>query len=107
MQDWLKGLDRRAQAKCGWLIERLQERGHAFKRPQADYLRDEIYELRTRMGNVRYRMLYFFYGHVAAVISHGIAKKTAEVPSREIERAIRRKELFEQAPEQHTQEIEL
>ena len=106
-QAWLNRLNRRAQAKCRWLIERLQEQGHELRRPQADFLRDEIYELRTRMGNVRYRMLYFFHGNVAAVISHGIMKKIAEVPHREIERAIRRKKQFEQNPAQHTQEIEL
>ena len=106
-QNWLNRLNRRAQAKCIWLIERLQERGHECRRPQADYLRDEIYELRTRMGNVQYRMLYFFHGNVAAVIAHGITKTTTEVPPREIERAIRRKKQFEQNPEQHIQEIEL
>ena len=106
-QTWLNRLNRRAKAKCRWLIERLQEQGHELRRPQADFLRDDIYELRTRMGNVRYRILYFFHGNVAAVISHGITKKMAEVPPQEVERAIRRKKQFEQNPEQHTQEIEL
>ena len=106
-QDWLNQLSRRAQAKCRWLIERLHERGSELRRPQADYLRDGIYELRTRIGNVRYRILYFFHGNVAAVISHGIVKKMAEVAPREIERAIRRKNQFKQNPEQHTQELEL
>ena len=106
-QAWLNRLNRRAKAKCRWLIERLQERGHELRRPQADFLRDEIYELRTRMGNVRYRLLYFFHGNIAAVISHEIMKKMTEVPHREIERTIRRKKQFEQNPEQHTQEIEL
>ena len=78
-----------------------------LRRPQADYLRDDIYELRTRIGNVRYRILYFFHGNIAAVISHGIVKKMAEVSPREIERAIRRKNQFKQNPEQHTQELEL
>lgn len=52
-------------------------------------------------------MLYFFHGNVAAVISHGIVKKMAEVSPREIERAIRRKNQFKQNPEQHTQKLEL
>jgi phage-related protein len=76
MLDWFNRLDRKARAKCRWLIEQLQERGHEL----SDYLRDEVYELRTRQGNVRYRMLYFFHGTAQAVISHGITKKTAEVP---------------------------
>ncbi|MBI1930151.1 type II toxin-antitoxin system RelE/ParE family toxin [Candidatus Poribacteria bacterium] len=103
---WLNRLDHRARAKCAGLIELLQELGHELRRPYADYLRDGIYELRTHKGHVRYRMLYFFHGNVAAVISHGIVKKAAEVPSTEIERAIRRKKKFEQNPQRHTQEIE-
>jgi len=64
-------------------------------------------ELCTRLGNVRYRMLYFFHGTAQAVISHGIAKKTAEVPPIEISRAIERKKKFEQNPQRHTQEMEI
>ena len=106
-QEWLNQLSQRAQANCRWLIERLQEMGPELRRPQADYLRDDIYELRTRRGNVRYRMLYFFHGIVVAVISHGIVKKMAEVSPREIERAIRRKNQYKQNPEPHTQKLEL
>lgn len=105
MLDWFNRLDRRARAKCGWLIEQLQEQGHKLRRPHADYLRDKIYELRTRQGNVRYRMLYFFHGIAQAVISHGITKKTAEVPLIEIDRAIERKKKFEQNPQRYTQEM--
>jgi phage-related protein len=51
-------------------------------------------------------MLYFFHSNIAAVISHGIGKKTQQVPAIEIERAIRQKRKFEQNPQRHTQEIE-
>ena len=104
--EWFNRLDRHAKAKCSGLIELLQERGHELRRPYADYLRDGIYELRTHKGRVRYRMLYFFHGNVAAVISHGMVKKTPEVPPKEIDRAIRRKQQFEQNPQRHTREIE-
>lgn len=104
--EWLDSLDHRARVKCVGLIELLQERGHELRRPYVDYLRDGIYELRTHKGRVRYRMLYFFYGDVAAVISHGIVKKTARVPPKEIDRAIERKRKFAQNPQRHTQEIE-
>jgi len=46
-------------------------------------------------------MLYFFYGRVAAVLAHGLVKER-EVPSRDIEEAIRRKRKFELNPERHT-----
>ncbi len=104
IKDWLDTLPKKVRAKCIDKIERLQALGHELRRPEADYLRDGIYELRLRFRNVRYRILYFFHGNVAAVISHGIMKKTQEVPKREIERAIRRKKKFELSPQRHTAE---
>ena len=105
--EWLDNFPPKVRAKCIGKIRRLQSFGHELRRPESDYLRDEIYELRTRLRKVRYRMLYFFHGNAQAVIAHGITKKTAEVPPKEIERAIRRKRKFEQNPQRHTQGIEL
>ena len=47
-------------------------------------------------------MLYFFHGRIAAVASHGIMKQQAEVPPKEIEKAVQRKALFEAHPRRHT-----
>lgn len=44
--EWLAGLPSKAQAKCLVKIERLAELGHELRRPEADLLRDKIYELR-------------------------------------------------------------
>ena len=85
-------------------VERLAELGHELRRPEADFLRDGIYELRAKHGGVNYRMLYFFHGRVAAVVSHGFAKQRAKVPEREIKPAIKRKERFEAAPKACTYE---
>ena len=49
---------------------------------------------------MNYRLLYFFYGQIAAVLSHGLVKER-EVPSRDIE-AVRRKRRFETNPKRHT-----
>jgi len=46
-------------------------------------------------------MLYFFHGRVAAVLAHGPVKER-EVPPREIEEAIRKKQGFELDPQRHT-----
>jgi hypothetical protein len=46
-------------------------------------------------------MLYFFHGRAAIVISHGITKER-EVPSAEIDWAIRAKQFFEANPARHT-----
>lgn len=73
----------------------------SFEGPEADYLRDKIYELRTKHGRVNLRMLYFFHGKQAVVVSHGLTKED-EVPPREIDLAVERKARFEKAPEKHT-----
>lgn len=99
--EWLKSLQPKAQNKCVVKIERLTALGHELRRPEADYLRDKIYELRIGLQGVNYRILYFFYENKAAVLAHGIVKEKI-VPSADIERAVERKKKFEKAPETHT-----
>jgi len=98
--EWLDGLTNKVQDKCRVRIERLRERGHELRRPEADYLRDGIYELRVRYQRVNYRMLYFFHERTAVVISHGLVKERV-VPMKEIDRAIERKKKYERDPEKH------
>ncbi len=54
-----------------------------------------------RAARVNYRILYFFYGQAAVVLSHGLTKKE-EVPTGEVEAAIIRKKKFQSDPEKHT-----
>ncbi len=100
---WLQQLqrqDQRAYAKCVVRIQRLAAEGHALRRPEADYLRDGIYELRVRRGHVNYRILYFFHGQNVVILAHGLTKED-QVPDADIERAVRRKITFEANPKDH------
>jgi phage-related protein len=99
--EWLDGLPARIQDKCVVKIERLRELGHELRRPEADLLRNGVYELRVGREGMNYRILYFFHGRVAAVLAHGLTKEQ-EVPVKDIERALERKRLFEQDPDGHT-----
>jgi phage-related protein len=99
---WLDALPAKIQDKCTVRIERLREAGHELRRPEAEYLRDGIYELRASFQSVHYRILYFFHGRIA-VLSHGLTKEQV-VPPREIDRALERKRKFESDPERHTLE---
>ncbi|HLB33503.1 MAG: hypothetical protein A3F67_03790 [Verrucomicrobia bacterium RIFCSPHIGHO2_12_FULL_41_10] len=99
--NWLKGLPTKAAAKCFVKMERLAELGHELRRPEADLLRDKIYELRIGLQGINYRILYFYHGTVAAMLAHGITKER-EVPSQEINKALERKRKFELNPEKHT-----
>jgi len=101
--DWLDGLEDKARDKCVVKIERLAAMGHELRRPESDLLRDGIYELRTKRGHVQYRILYFFHGNAAAVVSHGLTKEQA-VPGREIDRAVERRNKFLCSPARHTWE---
>lgn len=98
---WLDELPKKPKVKCFERIERLEELGHEIRRPDADFLRDGIYELRVRWQRVNYRMLYFFYKNQAVVISHGTVKED-KVPPKEIDLAIKRMKKFEKNPEDHT-----
>jgi phage-related protein len=107
--DWLRTLrrrDRRAYAACIARIQRLAVLGHELRRPEADYLRDGVYELRIRRGRVQYRLLYCFHGQRLAVLVHTLTKE-GQVPPADIERAIRRKDAFAQDPETHSYAEEL
>jgi phage-related protein len=99
--DWLDALSDKAKDKCRLKLERLRERGHELRRPEADFLRDGVYELRVRLGKVNYRMLYFFYENIAAVVSHGLVKEQRVSPN-EIDRAVKAKQRFVRDPKRHT-----
>lgn len=101
--DWLEKVPKKARAKCLARLERLSELGHELRRPEADLLRDGIYELRVGLQGQNYRMLYFFHGQVAAVVSHGLLKERV-VPAKEIDLAVKRKAAFEADPKRHTHE---
>ncbi len=60
--EWIDRLPAKAKAKCRVRIGRLRAEGHELRRPEADYLRNGVYELRVGFQGVNYRMLYFFHG---------------------------------------------
>ena len=98
--EWMDGLPSKANIKCIVRIERLAEMGYELRRPEADLLRDGIYELRVVLQGVQYRMLYFFSGK-QAVISHGLIKRGSEVPPKEVDLAIERMTRYEKDPQKH------
>ncbi len=99
--EFLRQAPVQAQATAFRRIELLKAEGHRLRRPHADYLRDQIYELRWRWQRVNYRILYSFHGRATVVLTSALTKED-EVPDIEIDRAIRRKELFEANPRKHT-----
>lgn len=102
--DWLRELrrtDRLAYAKCVARIRRLAALRHELRRPEADILRDDVYELRTKKDQVQYRVRYFFSSQNIAVLRHALTKE-GKIPDADIERAVRRKKAFTREPACHT-----
>ncbi len=103
-QEWLDGLEiiePGAYSKCLASLLRLESLGYELRRPTTGYLRDGIYELRFRVSRVQYRALYFFNGRNVVVLSHGLTKES-KVPERDIDRAVKRKEMVKNDPDSHT-----
>lgn len=104
--EWLRELratNPKAWAHCRARIGQLEQVGHELRRAAADFLRDGIYELRAKQGHVQYRILYFFHGRNVVILAHSLTKEAA-IPPVEMERALKRKRLFEGQPKEHTYE---
>ena len=100
--EWFEGLPEKVQDKCLIRIERLKELGYELKRPEADYLKDDIHELRFKHQSVNYRVLYYFHGKQLVVLSHGFTKQRSSVPDKEIIIALERMKRFKALPSRHT-----
>jgi hypothetical protein len=98
--EWLDEIADNARDKLFYRIRRLEEAGHELRRPEADYLRDAIYELRVRHQRINYRLLYFFHKGLA-VVAHGCTKEGA-VDDRDVERAITRRRIYVSDPQRHS-----
>ena len=57
---YLSSLPAKAEDKCVRMIERLKTLGREIRRPEADYLRDHIYELRTQLRGIQYRLIFLW-----------------------------------------------
>ena len=91
VREYIQDLTEPNRAKVYAYLQHLSEAGYQLKRPWGDYLGDktELYELRPG----RNRILYFFLHRNKVILLHAFLKKTQEIPEKEKERAMRRKEM--------------
>jgi phage-related protein len=106
MLEWFDTLPPKVRDKCRVWLRRLRDQGHDLRRPEADYLRDGIYELRVGFRGMNYRMLYFYSGREVVVVSHGLVKERI-VPPQGIDRAVDRMNEYRRDPARHTHEEEV
>lgn len=74
VREWLQMLDKPARLQLGKAIQMLQRTGLALPMPYADRLGEGLYELRERIGKVRYRIFYAFDGGRIVVLLHAVTK---------------------------------
>ena len=94
VDDYLDELSIKVRAKIEKWMEQLEIYGPDLPRPYADSLRDKIRELRIKFSGSQYRLLYFF-SNKKIVMTHGILKKTEQVPEEEIDKAVRMMKDYE------------
>jgi len=94
IDDFLNLLSAADREKMTKWIEYLASVGPELRRPQGDYLRDDIYELRITLRGENTRTLYFFCYGDYIVLTHAFTKRTEKVPEAEIEKALKCKENF-------------
>ena len=85
--------------KCDWLPSEI--RNVIFSQVLKNVNLKEMGCPRPRYSSFGIRILYFFAGKAAGVVSHGLTKER-EVPPREIDRAIMRKMLTERDFKKYT-----
>jgi phage-related protein len=101
LEEWLTSLQTKARARCLARLADLEEQGYELRRPHTETVGDGLYALRVKFYRVNFRMLYFFHGRVAAVVSHGFDKEDV-IPPGEIKLALERMRKFVQDPHRHT-----
>lgn len=83
--------DKKLKAKVLNDIKLLNEFGTELRQPHTDYLKDGIWELRTKQSSNIARTLYFTVSGQKIILLHGFVKKTPKTPSSELNRAINNK----------------
>ena len=74
MREWLQSLEKPERFQLGKAIQVLQMNGPALSMPYGCPLGGGLFELRERIGKVRYRVFYGFDGGRIVVLLHAALK---------------------------------
>ncbi len=94
VREFIDKLSAEDQVRVTNAIGRLQTLGLTLRRPHVDYLGDDIYELRIKSRHNQYRVLYFIYNRSRFVLLHAISKKSGDVRSQDIKKAIEYRDSY-------------
>jgi len=95
VETFLDSISSKQAQKVAWVLRLIEE----IDSVPAQYFKKmpgtkDLWEVRVQVGNDIVRLLGFFFGSRAFVLTNGFAKKTNKVPSKEIALAEQRKRYY-------------
>jgi phage-related protein len=92
IEEFLDSLPSKDAQKVTWTLQLIEE----LKVPPNMYFKklvnaNDVWEVRSRMGNNAYRLLCFLYKNDVVVLTNGFRKKTQRTPANEIKLAENRR----------------
>lgn len=95
VEDFIRGLDKKMQAKALATIDILAEYGNRLREPYSKSMGDGLFELRIKFASDITRIFYFFIVDNKIILTNGFVKKTAKTPRGEIALARKYKQDYE------------
>ncbi len=95
VEEWLESLEVRHRARVKHTIGLLLQFGLSLGMPHRRHVSGKIWELRTSVGRINYRILYFAGPRRTFVLLHGFAKQGAKTPKQAIDVAKARAAEYE------------
>jgi phage-related protein len=84
VKEFIETLIIKERAKVARTVDLLEEFGIKLGMPYAEHVEGDLWELRTRLANKRYRIIYFLNTGQSFILLHGFVKKTQKMPKKEI-----------------------
>jgi phage-related protein len=94
VEEFINSLEAKAQARIARTLELLEEFGIELRMPYARHLEEQLWELRVRLGQNRYRIIYFLASGRTFILLHGFSKKTDAVTRADLEIAKNRRKEY-------------
>lgn len=95
VEDFIRGLEKKMQAKALATLDILAEYGNLLREPYSKPMGDGLFELRIQFSGDIARIFYFFVVDNKVILTNGFVKKTAKTPKGEIELARKYKKDYE------------
>ena len=89
-KDFIDRFEEKTRAKILARIEYLEDHWHEVRRPLADKIDSDLYEIRVEFAWNTVRVLYAYMFKDYIVILHGLTKKQDKIPENDKEKARKR-----------------